>query len=96
MLLGRVIGTVWATRKDEKLEGLKLQIVGQIGLDTKPQGPYVVAVDAVGAGEGEVVIYATGSAARQTVQTDAKPVDAVIMAVIDHLSVNGEVTYKKE
>jgi len=96
MLLGRVIGTVWATRKDEKLEGLKLQIVEQIGLDAKPQGPYVVAVDAVGAGEGEVVIYATGSAARQTVQTDAKPVDAVIMAIVDSFELRGKIVYQKE
>ncbi len=87
MILGRVIGTVWATRKDEKLEGLKLQVVEVVGLDMKPQGGFVVAVDSVQAGVGEIVLVAQGSSARQTRQTKDRPVDAVIMAIVENLDV---------
>lgn len=95
MLLGRVIGTVVSTQKDEKLRGVKLLIVEQIGLDVKPAGPYVVAVDSVGAGEGEVVVYATGSSARQTALTDGKPVDALIMGIVDSFEIGGKRIYEK-
>ena len=61
MLLGKVIGTIWATRKDEQLNGMKLQIVQRIGLDGASQGSFVVAVDSVGAGAGETVLVAQGS-----------------------------------
>lgn len=90
MILGRVIGTVWATRKDERLEGLKLQIVEQVGLDLKPAGSFVVAVDAVEAGVGEVVLVAQGSSARQTHVTNNKAVDAVIMAIVENLDLADE------
>lgn len=87
MLLGKVIGTVWATRKDEKLVGMTFLIVREIDLDGTPQPNFVVAADAVGAGEGEVVLVAQGSSGRQTEITDGKAVDAVIMAIIDRLDV---------
>lgn len=87
MLLGRVIGTVWATRKDEGLDSLKLQVVERIGLDLKPEGGFVVAVDACEAGVGEVVLVSQGSSARQTKLTHNKPVDAVIMAIVENLEV---------
>jgi microcompartment protein CcmK/EutM len=58
-------------------------------------GGYRVAADAIGAGLGEVVLYATGSAARQTKYTDRRPCDAVIMAIVDTLEVDGAVTYDK-
>lgn len=90
MLIGRVIGTVWATRKDEKLEGLKFQIVRQVTLDMKPQESFVIAVDSVGAGVGEVVLVAQGSSARQTRVTENRPVDAVIMAIVDRLDYESE------
>jgi microcompartment protein CcmK/EutM len=82
-----VIGTVWATRKDEKLQGLKLQIVRPVTLDLKDREGFLVAVDAVGAGVGEVVLVVQGSSARQTVLTEGKPVDATIMAIVDKLDV---------
>ncbi|MDD8017606.1 MAG: EutN/CcmL family microcompartment protein [Bacteroidota bacterium] len=88
MILGKVVGTVWATRKDENLVGLSLQIVKHIDLDYKLKDQFVVAVDTVQAGVGDVVLVATGSSARQTVQTKNKPVDAVIMAVVDKLDVS--------
>lgn len=87
MFLGRVIGTVWATRKDENLVGTKLLIVRHINLDYSDTPQFVVAVDSVGAGVGEVVLCATGSSARQTYLTKNKPIDAVIMAIVDKLDI---------
>ena len=86
MLLGRVIGTVWATQKDEKLEGLRLLIVRAVDLELKPLPNFVIAVDSVSAGVGELVLVAQGSSARQTQETHNKPVDAVIMAIVENLN----------
>ena len=72
MLLGKVIGTVWATRKDEKLEGLKMLFVRHIELDYSPRNNYAVTVDTVGAGVGEIVMITTGSSARQSKLTEGK------------------------
>ncbi len=90
MFLGRVIGTVWSTKKDENLVGAKFLIVRQLELDLTPKSNFVVAVDSVGAGEGEVVLVATGSSSRQTEFTKNKPVDAVIMAIVDKLDIPPE------
>ncbi len=87
MNLGKVTGTVWATKKDPKLVGLKLLIVQNLTLDGKLKDSYVVAVDSVGAGIGEVVLPCGGSSARQTEITQNKPVDAVVMAIVDKLDV---------
>jgi len=87
MILGKVVGTVWATRKDEELVGMTFQIVKHVDLDYKVKDTFVVAVDTVQAGVGDVVLVTSGSSARQTVQTKNKPVDAVIVAVIDKLDV---------
>ena len=92
MKMGRVVGSVVATRKDEKLDGLKLLLVQDLDLSLELRPSYIVAVDAVGAGAGEVVLYATGSSARQTAITDARPVDAVIMAIVDEYDTGQEVT----
>ena len=95
MLLGKVAGTLVASRKEERLEGLKLLVVRQLEVDGADTGSYVVAVDAVGAGVGEVVLYATGSSARQTVQTHERPCDAVIMAIVDQWEVGGREVWSK-
>lgn len=87
MFLGMVIGTVWATCKDESLEGLKFQIVKKIDTNLKLLSEFTVAVDSVGAGPGEIVMVASGSSARLTSITHDKPVDAVIMAIIDKVDV---------
>jgi microcompartment protein CcmK/EutM len=92
MKLGRVIGTVVATRKEPSLEGVKFLVVENLGVNLEPDGGYVVAVDSVGAGANEVVLYASGSSARQTDTTRDRPVDAVIMAILDSFEVNGETT----
>lgn len=97
MLIGEVVGTVVSTQKDPKLTGMKFQVVKQVKdpENPNPQGGYVVAVDTVGAGHGDLVLYATGSSARQTVLTDGKPADAAIMAIIDSWDVGGQLIYQK-
>lgn len=95
MLLGKVVGTLVATRKEPSMEGFKFLVLRQIDVDGQEIGGYVVAVDAVGAGVEEVVLYATGSAARQTVATNNRPCDAVIMAIVDSWEVGGEELYHK-
>lgn len=95
MQLGRVVGTVVASRKEETLEGLKFLVLKTLDIQGKETGAYRVAADAVGAGVGEVVLYATGSSARQTKVTDKRPCDAVIMAIVDTLQVDDSVTYDK-
>jgi len=88
LFLGKVIGTVWSTKKDENLVGAKFLIVRKLDLDLNEMSDFVVAVDSVGAGEGEVVLVATGSSSRQTHFTQDKPVDAVIMAIVDKLDIS--------
>ena len=95
MLFGRVEGAVVSTRKDPRLLNLKLLVVRNLNARAAPASGYHVAVDAVGAGVGEVVLYATGSAARQTEETDGCPVDAVIMAIVDSWDMDGEVVFEK-
>ncbi len=95
MLLGKVVGTLVATRKEPSMEGFKFLVLRQIDVDGQETGGYVVAVDAVGAGVEEVVLYATGSAARQTVATNNRPCDAVVMAIVDSWEVGGDELYHK-
>ncbi|MGZ6338848.1 MAG: EutN/CcmL family microcompartment protein [Candidatus Limnocylindrales bacterium] len=95
MLLGRVIGTVVASRKEPLMEGWKLLVVRQIDTDNRDGSGYVVATDAVGAGVGEVVLYASGSSARQTEVTRDRPCDAVVMAIVDEWEVGGREIYRK-
>ena len=95
MKLAKVLGTVVATEKDSKLQGFKFLMLGLWGHDNKPAGGSVVAVDAVGAGVGEMVLFASGSSARQTEVTDKKPVDAVVMAIVDSWEIEGDEKYRK-
>jgi microcompartment protein CcmK/EutM len=89
MKLGRIVGSVVSTRKDPSLESLKLLVVENLTTALEKEGGYVVAVDSVGAGVGEVILYATGSSARQTKMTRDRPVDAVIMAIVDSFDIEG-------
>jgi microcompartment protein CcmK/EutM len=95
MLLGRVAGTVVATNKEPRLDGLRFHVVDELDVHMRSTGKMVVAVDAVGAGAGEVVLIAQGSSARQTEATKDKPVDAVIMAIVDLFEVDGELRFRK-
>lgn len=95
MNLGMVTGTLVASRKDPLMEGMAFLVVRQLDIDNTETGGYVVAVDAVGAGVGEVVMYASGSSARQTTLTRDRPTDAVIMAIVDTWDVDGDTVYTK-
>jgi len=88
MIIARVIGTVVATRKHENLVGSKIQVIQPLDPRTeKPMGGTLVAVDAVGAGVGEMVFVVQGSGARQALGDDGCPVDATIIGIIDELNV---------
>lgn len=95
MQLAKVVGSVVATRKEESLSGLKLLLVRPVDEEGREGTNVLVAADAVGAGPGEVVLIAAGSSARQTVATDKRPVDAVVMAIVDSWDVGGDVKYRK-
>jgi microcompartment protein CcmK/EutM len=95
MLLAKVVGTLVSTRKDPKVEGFKFLLLRQVNPETLQEGGYVVANDAVGAGVGEFVLYASGSSARQTELTRDRPCDAVIMAIVDTWEIDGEKIYEK-
>jgi len=96
VILGKVIGTLVASRKEPTLEGLTLLVVRACDVDGTPNGSIAIAVDAVGAGLGEVVLYCSGSSARQTQVTKDRPVDAVIMAIVDQIAINGESRFIKD
>lgn len=95
MNLARVIGTVVSAHKDESLDGLKFLLLELLDERRKPTGTSVVAADAIGAGVDELVLYASGSSARQTRVTDKRPVDAVVMAIVDSWEIGGEQIYRK-
>ncbi len=95
MQLAEVIGTVVATRKEQSLRGVKLLVLKTVDVNREPVGSYVVAVDAVGAGVGEIVIYASGSSSRMTELTKERPVDAIVMGIVDSLEIAGKSVYQK-
>jgi microcompartment protein CcmK/EutM len=95
MLIAKVIGTTIATIKDEKLVGRKLLILRQTDESGAPSGKPYVAIDTLDAGIGDLVLTCSGSSARQTNITKDTPVDAVIMAVVDSLEVEGKITFRK-
>jgi microcompartment protein CcmK/EutM len=95
MLLGRITGTVVASRKEPLIEGWKLLVVRQLDAEGREVSGYVIAADAVGAGVGEVVLYASGSSARNTEVTRDRPCDAVIMAIVDTWEIGGKEVYRK-
>ena len=95
MLFARVLGTVVCTRKDDKLVGTKLLMVQPVNMKQEPEGKPLVAVDAVGAGEGEVVLIVQGSSARQTRRTEGNPCDCAIMAIVDTIEREGKVVFRK-
>ena len=95
MLLGKIIGTVVASKKEPELEGLRMLLVRELDPDLAPTGKIIVAVDAVNAGIGEVILFASGSSARQTAVTNNRPVDHVIMAVVDTVDIGGKSVYDK-
>ena len=95
MQLARVVGTVVATRKEQSIQGLKLLVVRPIDEEGRESGNALVSADAVGAGPDEIELIAAGSSARQTTATDKRPIDSVIMAIVDSWSVGETTKWKK-
>lgn len=97
MQIARVVGTVVSTMKSEKLNGLKMMLVKPIDLETfEEKGNILVAFDAVGVGEGEVVMIVSGSSSRQTELTENRPSDTTIIAVIDHIDLRSRRIFSKD
>jgi len=90
MLLARVVGTVVATRKDQRLESHKLLVVRGMDPTGKPEGNYLVALDTVDAGVGETVLVVSGSSARMGSGMKDTPVDAAIVGIIDQIEMAGD------
>ncbi len=95
MVLAKVVGTVVSTQKEPSMNGLRFMVVQPVDGNGVAVGGTVIAVDAVGSGPGELVLFASGSSARQTAVTDKRPCDAVIMAIVDHWEIGGEIKYRK-
>ncbi len=100
MYLGKVIGSVVSTKKDASMRGRKLLMVRPMLVDPedpsrfKPGSNTIVAIDTLGAGEGELVMFSQGSSARQAEGLKALPVDAAIVGLIDTVSIEGKKTYE--
>jgi len=90
MIIAKVIGNVWATRKEDSLSGLKLMVVRRLDPSGGADQDCFVAVDCVGAGIGERVLVATGSSARKALRSPDIPVDAAIIGIIDEVEVRAE------
>ncbi len=87
MIIGVVVGNIWATRKDDGLNGLKLLIIKPTDYYTETDRPTFVAADFIGAGVGETVLVATGSSARKALNKEDSPIDATIIGIIDTVEV---------
>ncbi len=87
MFFAKVVGTVWATRKDDNLAGFKLQFIQPLDSSRNPTGDPIVAVDTVGAGPGETVLYITAREATIPLPVEMAPVDASIVGIVDRIDV---------
>lgn len=95
MLIARVMGSAVSSAKDDRLQGAKLLVLRRASPTEEVSGEFFIAVDTVGAGEGELVIVARGSAARETADTEGVPTDATIVGILDSLDVDHDVAYRK-
>ena len=96
MLLAKVIGNVWSTKKKDEISALRLLLIQPLGKNLKPDGNVLVAADEVGAGFGELVIVTQGSPAMRAFNKEKLvPIDAVVVAIVDNLEVDDEGGGKK-
>lgn len=96
MLLARVAGTVVSSAKEPRIEGIKLLLLEKVDPPTmEGKKDYVVAMDGVGAGPGELVMYVAGSSSRMTAVTEGKPSDAAVIAIVDAVDMGGRAVYRK-
>ena len=96
MFLGKVVGTVWSTKKTPDLEGVKFLIVHPIDLDKEPTKNIVVVADRLGAGIGEVVMCAYGKAARSAVGNQEMAIEAAVVGIVDSVEVRPELARSDE
>lgn len=97
MILAKVVGTVVSSQKAEKMEGFKLLLLEKIDpITMKGKNDFVVSVDTVGAGVGEIVFYVSGSSARCTKATEGLPTDSTVVAIVDFIEKDGNYTFKKD
>jgi ethanolamine utilization protein EutN len=96
MILAKVVGTVVSTHKAAKMEGVKFLLLEKIDPVTmKGKNDFVVAMDSVGAGPGEIVFYVSGSSARFTTVTEGRPTDSAVIAIVDYIEKDGNYTFRK-
>ncbi|WP_053955152.1 EutN/CcmL family microcompartment protein [Inediibacterium massiliense] len=88
MIIGKVVGNVWATKKEEGLEGLKLLVIQPIDYCTKQTMPTFVAVDSVGAGISDIVLVVRGSSARYAANRSDAPIDSTVVGIVDEVEVD--------
>jgi microcompartment protein CcmK/EutM len=96
MFLGKVVGTVWSTKKTPDLEGVKFLIVHPIDLDKEPTRNIVVVADRLGAGVGEVVLCAYGKAARSAVGNQEMSIEAAVVGIVDRVDVQDDLARSDE
>ena len=97
MLLAKVIGNVWSTKKKDEISALRLLFIQPLGKNLKQDGNVLVAADEVGAGFGELVIVTQGAPAMQAFNQDNLiPIDAVVVGIVDNLEMTDDVSGKKE
>lgn len=96
MILAKVVGNVVSSQKTEKMEGMKLLLLEKVDpVSMKGKNDFIIALDSVGAGEGEVVLYVSGSSARNTSATQGVPTDSTIIAIVDYIAKDNVYTYQK-
>ena len=96
MVLAKVVGTVVSEHKEERLQGIRFLMLEKVDPATmKGKKDYVVAMDSVGAGPGEIVFFVAGSSSRLTAVTEGKPSDAAIIAIVDNIELHGQYVYQK-
>lgn len=96
MFLGKVVGTVWSTKKSPDLEGVRFLVVHPIDLDKEPTRNIVVVADCLGAGVGEVVICAYGKAARSAIGDQEMSIEAAVVGIIDRVDLQEDLARSDE
>ncbi len=95
MILGMVVGTVVSEKRADQIEAARYLLIDQCDQQGTKKNDCLVALDMIGAGYGEMVLLSQGSAARQTTITDNRPMDAVIIGIVDLIDEQGNIVYKK-
>ena len=96
MFLGKVVGTVWSTKKTPDLEGVRFLVVHPIDLDKEPTRNIVVVADRLGAGVGEVVMCAYGKAARSAVGNQEMSIEAAVVGIVDRVDIQADLARSEE